>query len=282
MADTRTGGGGQGDAPAATLSRCPQAPAAGLPGRGAAPAWRRWVFREDDPLPGRCALFCFPCAGSGASPFLRWRGLFPDWTELVPVQLPGRETRAQEPLPERAGELMEAMALALAPLLAGDFAFWGHSMGGLLACRFAGHLEATGRAAPVHLFLTGSPPPVEPDRGEPPARTPDDLLRLSDGIPREARESPALMEEFLRVATADCRLLMDIRSGMAPVHVPATLLAGDDDPLAPAGDMPLWEPFLGGGYSLRVFPGGHFFPRQHREAVAALIADTLFFQLFEG
>ena len=81
---------------------------------------------------------------------------------------------------------------------------------------------------------------------------------------------------------ADCVLLADLVRHAAPVRVPASVLAGSQDPLAPATGMERWKDLLAAGFSLDVFEGGHFFPRAHRDEVAGLVSDTLLLYLFQG
>src|SRR5688500_5923578 len=78
-------------------------------------------------------LFCFPHAGGGASGFHGWADALPGPVEVCPVQLPGRETRLREPAFTRLGPLVEALAGALRPYFDRPFAFFGHSLGALVA-----------------------------------------------------------------------------------------------------------------------------------------------------
>src|SRR5690349_236164 len=82
-------------------------------------------------------LFCFAHAGGGASFFRGWAAGLPESVEVSPVQLPGRETRFREPPFTRLGQLTEALAEALRPHLDRPFAFFGHSLGALVAFELA-------------------------------------------------------------------------------------------------------------------------------------------------
>jgi surfactin synthase thioesterase subunit len=73
--------------------------------------------------------------------------------EVCPVQLPGRWERLREPAFTR----MEPLIDALAPVLlehagAAPFAFYGHSLGGLVAFELARRLAARG---PARLLVSG-------------------------------------------------------------------------------------------------------------------------------
>ena len=71
-------------------------------------------------------LFCLPHAGGGASAFRSWvAGLAPE-IEVLPVQLPGRETRFLERPYESIETLLDGLREAIRPLLNKPFAFFGH------------------------------------------------------------------------------------------------------------------------------------------------------------
>ena len=56
-------------------------------------AFGRWLVRLRERPRARLRLFCFPYAGAGASIFHRWPDALREEVDVVPVQLPGRETR---------------------------------------------------------------------------------------------------------------------------------------------------------------------------------------------
>jgi hypothetical protein len=58
--------------------------------------------RARDAPPPRVRIACFPSAGSGACLFHGWGAVLPEWAEVLPVELPGRNTRIRERMPVRA------------------------------------------------------------------------------------------------------------------------------------------------------------------------------------
>jgi surfactin synthase thioesterase subunit/phosphopantetheinyl transferase len=112
------------------------------------------------PLAGaRLRLFCFPFAGKGASVFRGWQDQLPPWAEVWPVQYPGRETRFKERPFGRLETLVRALCAELVPALDRPFAFFGHSMGALVAFEAARLLRREYGLAPVHLFVSGQGAP---------------------------------------------------------------------------------------------------------------------------
>lgn len=124
-----------------------------------------WVvaFRRDVPVERR--LFCFPYAGGGASIFRRFPESLPPGVEVCAVQLPGREDRYVEPAFSRLPAAVAALAGALHAHLQPPFAFFGHSMGALLAFELTRLLAVAPDAPqPDHLFVSGRRAPHLADR----------------------------------------------------------------------------------------------------------------------
>jgi medium-chain acyl-[acyl-carrier-protein] hydrolase len=78
-------------------------------------------------------LFCFPYAGGSSLTFRTWASSLPKNIEICPVELPGRGTQMKSPPFTRMEALVTAIAPILLPYLDKPFAFFGHSMGGLLS-----------------------------------------------------------------------------------------------------------------------------------------------------
>ncbi|MDQ7905171.1 thioesterase domain-containing protein [Phytohabitans sp. ZYX-F-186] len=120
----------------------------------------KWLTRA--PLPESAALlFCLPYSGCGASMYRSWPR-FAGGIELCPVQLPGRENRMREPVPDTYEEIAEAVAAALRPELDRPYGLFGHCGSALLAYQTAVELQRTGAPRPAHVFVSSQ---VAPDEG---------------------------------------------------------------------------------------------------------------------
>jgi surfactin synthase thioesterase subunit len=120
----------------------------------------RWLIRT--PLPESAALlFCLPYSGCGASMYRSWPR-FVGGVELCPVQLPGRENRLRESIPDTYEELAAALATGLRPELDRPYGFFGHCGSALLAYETAVHLQGAGAPEPAHVFVSSQ---VAPDDG---------------------------------------------------------------------------------------------------------------------
>ncbi|MDU6373717.1 MAG: thioesterase domain-containing protein, partial [Bradyrhizobium sp.] len=58
-------------------------------------------------------LICLPYAGGSAMIYARWRRLLPSWIEVVPLELPGRGARMDEPLHTEMAGLTDQLATEL-------------------------------------------------------------------------------------------------------------------------------------------------------------------------
>ncbi|WP_447008000.1 thioesterase II family protein [Saccharothrix isguenensis] len=113
---------------------------------------RKWLFREPaDDAPAR--LFCFPYSGTGASMYREWpRRIGP--VEVLPVQVPGRESRLREPHPGTYERMARDAAVGLLPYLDRPAGFFGHCGGALSAFATALELERVHDRAITALFLS--------------------------------------------------------------------------------------------------------------------------------
>ncbi|RZA33285.1 MAG: thioesterase, partial [Lysobacteraceae bacterium] len=100
-------------------------------------------------------LLCFPFAGAGIAVFRNWADLLPRHVEPWAAQLPAREDRLREAGYDAWPALHEDLVSAFNRLPAQPTALFGHSMGAVMAFELARYLQASGKPAPKHLFVSG-------------------------------------------------------------------------------------------------------------------------------
>jgi medium-chain acyl-[acyl-carrier-protein] hydrolase len=247
----------------------------------------RWfVVPVRCPAP-RWRLVCFPYAGAGASAYFSWaKHLATREIEVWNVQYPGRENRlAEEPVRE-FGALIQQLMEALRPLEAVGvpLAFFGHSMGAVLAHEVACQLFREGRALPVALFLSGRNAPShcsEPRRlHHLPQNELLDALAEYGNMSEAIRNEPELIELLLPAIRADFALLDDYHQGRATRHAPPlpcqlSVFGGAQDPWTEADGLAHWQQFSSGRFRLRTYAGAHFFINEFRHAMWRSIEDDL-------
>jgi len=167
----------------------------------AASTTKTWLVPFGPGRRGGLRLICFPHAGASAPIFRNWSEVLGEAIDLCGVQLPGRGMRLREPPVRSMGELARALATAVSQQGNAPFAFFGHSMGGLLAFEVTRELRRRRAPAPRLLFVSSIPAPQVPtDQPRIHQLPKEDLLkRLSglDGTPKELIEHPELMDSWL-------------------------------------------------------------------------------------
>jgi surfactin synthase thioesterase subunit/glycosyltransferase involved in cell wall biosynthesis len=218
-------------------------------------------------------LFCFPYAGGGASAFRGWAGFLPVEIAVCPVRLPGRETRLNEPAFDSMDLLIPRLREAIAPYLDRPFAFFGHSLGAIVAFELARSLKAH----PECLFVSGArAPQLRRDHVPPPPPSDDELiaeLRRLNGIPQELIDHQELVQLALPALRADTALYRKyVYQEGPPLACPIRAYGGADDARITRENLENWAVQTTESFKLEVFPGGHFFLQTHRNEFLITLA----------
>ena len=241
---------------------------------GKPPAVHPWFPNIHSAPENRLRLFCFPWAGGGALPFRSWSEPLAPVAFVVPVRLPGRESRASEPAFERMEPLVEALVEQIRPFLDAPFSFFGHSMGAGIAFELARALRRCGLPLPRSLHVSGArapqfrlnhtPPP------EPSLRDFIEELRRLEGFPPSVLNQPELLKLALPALLSDARLYRNyIYAPEPPLACPVFAYGGDADPNVTSAHLDAWREQTTARFERTEFPGGHFY---FESALPALLA----------
>jgi medium-chain acyl-[acyl-carrier-protein] hydrolase len=236
-----------------------------------------WLARKPRSESARL-LICFPHAGAGAAAYRDWGS--DQELEVLPVRLPGRESRLGESPRRRMDALAIELAAGLAPVLDRDFAFYGHSMGAVLAFEVSRALRDRYGKCPGALFVAASPPPGA-------QRDLAGVTRLSDeelvavltarfGAANQVLAHPELMKLLLPAMRADLEMLTTHRFAPGPpLPCPIVGFYGDEDVLNDREVLARWQPLTAGAFSLEEVAGGHFFVIDQAQLVLARLREHL-------
>lgn len=246
-----------------------------------------WLSRFAPRPTARLRLFCFSYAGGGAAVFRPWALAMPPDIEVAAVMLPGRESRLREAPIRRMTDLLAALVPALEPQFDRPFAFFGHSMGSLVAFEVARTLQRRGGPVPQRLLISGRRAPHLAER-EPPIHQLDDdafiaeIQRRYNGIPPEVLQYPELLELLLPALRADMSVIETHRphdegQPSVPFNGPISVFGGRDDARATRQELEGWQAHTPEPLVLRQFAGGHFYfsDASVRDALIAAVAADL-------
>ena len=239
-----------------------------------------WLYYFKPNPKASVRLFCYPYAGGTALVFRTWAQKIPANVEVVAIQLPGRATRMQEPPISKLTDLVEPIASALAPFLDKPFAFFGHSMGALIAFEVARFFRRQGRALPRHLFVSARSAPQLFSDHAPLYNLPKDKLLAElqqlEGTPREVLEHPELMDLMLPTLRSDFSVCDTYEYKQeAPLACPITALGGLQDSDVSRQKVEAWREQTSATFTLRMVPGNHFFLHSNETLLLNLLATQL-------
>ncbi|HEX6290381.1 MAG TPA: thioesterase domain-containing protein [Herpetosiphonaceae bacterium] len=244
------------------------------------PAQTPWItFPRPNPA-ARLRLFCFPYAGGGASIYRTWSSVLPPEIEVYPVQPPGRETRLKDKPFTQVPELVASLSSAILPHLNMPYAFFGHSMGALTCFELARQLRRQNAPLPLHIFVSGHRAPQIPDDDEPIYHLPDaefiEELRTLNGTPDAVLQNDELMRLMLPLLRADFELCNTYTfTEDAPLPCPITAYGGLQDDEVSRDQLAAWREHTSAHFTMRMFPGDHFYLHGSRALLLQTLAQDL-------
>jgi medium-chain acyl-[acyl-carrier-protein] hydrolase len=239
-----------------------------------------WLYTPRPSAQARARLFCFPYAGGTATSFRPWAQHLPPGVELRGVQPPGRGSRMLEPPFTDLEEMVTSLVKVIGEHSDKPMAFFGHSMGAVVAFELARRLRRESKPGPFHLFLSGRRAAQLPSDEERTFDLPEpeflDSLRRLNGTPREVFEHAELLQLMLPLLRADFSVCQtyDYRPE-PPLNCPITVFGGVEDPEAGREALEAWSAQTSGGFTLHMLPGDHFFVNTSQALVCRLLAGHL-------
>jgi medium-chain acyl-[acyl-carrier-protein] hydrolase len=177
--------------------------------------------------------------------------------------------------------LVQELANAMRGEHHGPFAFYGHSMGALIGFELARELRRRNCDMPAHLFLSACHAPNvvtdAPSTFNLPVLEFIAAIQKLKGTPKEFFEHIEIQNAFLPLLRADFELT-DTYEYLAepPLACPITVYGGEQDELTTETSLFSWDVQTSAEYTLRLFPGDHFFIRCPKtEFVTILRQDVL-------
>jgi surfactin synthase thioesterase subunit len=229
-------------------------------------------------------LFCLPYAGGSSMVYSKWKDGLDKSILLQPLELAARGKRINEPNYNTAEEAA-ADVLSMIRFQLGDmpYAFYGHSLGALVAYLAAQKIRDLKYPGPAHIFFSGRGA-IHIHRDDKPLyyTLPEDEFREKvmalGGTPPEFFAIPELLEILLPLLRGDFRISGTYRhqGEIKPLDCDITVLTGKEEDLKPQ-QIEEWKLHTTKQCTFHSFEGGHFFLNNDvvKEKIIHIINDTM-------
>ncbi len=230
-------------------------------------------------------LFCFPYAGGSATVYNKWKDHLDPGIFLCPIELPGRGVRIHEPFTDSIAQTVEDVLRRIRFELADmPFAFYGHSMGTLIAYELTRLLRERRYPGPAHIFYSGRGVPhirrkdKQPYHTLPPDQFRKKVLELG-GTPKEFFQMPELLDILLPILKNDFKVTFSYelaKEHVQPAACDISVLSGKDDDLLPE-QIDEWSLYTRHNCTFHSFEGGHFFlhDTENMKRITKIVSHTL-------
>jgi medium-chain acyl-[acyl-carrier-protein] hydrolase len=175
---------------------------------------------------------------------------------------------------------MDALSQVLVPWLDIPFAFFGHSMGALIAFELARRLRRGNNTGPQQLLVASRSAPQKPRRQaaiyDLPEREFIEALHSRYNIPLTALGHGELMQLMMPMLRADFAIC-DTYEYLPeePLNIQINAYGGLADREVTREELEAWENQTSGTFMLKMFPGDHFFLDSSPSLVTKAISDAL-------
>lgn len=219
-------------------------------------------------------LFCLPYAGAKAHVYHSWENLLPNNIILHYLEIPDN----YEDLPSALTQLNEQIS----PYYDKPFAFYGHSMGGLLAFELCRHLQQTNQPQPIQLMIGAQHAPHLPFPLEEP-----DWHNINNNIELLTKITPTGFTERLKSQPkAAQHMLLPLKKSMlfqqayqsktsGKLTCPIRVFFGRNDALLTPQHMKAWSELTQDNFQFHFIDGGHLFLEDSSHMLCKIIQDNL-------
>jgi len=242
---------------------------------------KKWINQFELRPQANVKLFCIPFAGGNSQIYSKWHQYLHSDIEVNAIQLPGRDSRKNESFATCLHEIAEEICQVLS-VTEQKIAFFGHSMGALIAYEVTKRMEKTGKQV-CNLFLSARPSPDMPQRFKRSHLPRDQLISHLDslgGTSSSILMDDGLMDNAIPVIRADYALLEGYccSSNDSAIQTSSTLFSAENDAFVPRSHVANWKKYLPKNTSMHSFSGDHFYLNSHPQQLFSCIENELLFK----
>jgi surfactin synthase thioesterase subunit len=229
-------------------------------------------------------LICLPFAGGNKYSYQVFLKHVPSFIKLVPVELPGRSSRFNEPLLTKMDKIVDDVYMQVGPLLDKPYAIFGHSMGTLLGYLLVKKIIREGRKQPIHLFFTGGIGPSVRERESPrylmTKKEFFEKVKELGGLQDEILQDESLLDFIEPILRSDMQAIETYEyKESQPFDIPITVMIGVDEK-ATREEAEAWKIETTSPVEVIQMPGNHFFIFQFDREIIKVIASKLNTKVF--
>ena len=223
-------------------------------------------------------LFCFPFAGGNKYSYRELEKSANRFFDMITLEYPGRGSRITENLITDIDVLVDDLFQQIINLIdVKSYAFYGHSMGGLIAYLLVRKIVDHGYSLPIHVFVSGASSPSSSSRKRSEIHLLDkkefvNEIKSYNGCPNEILENEDLLDFIEPILRADFsaseRFLYKEHE---PLDVPFTVITGTDEDME-VDDIFGWEKETNKSINFKRLPGDHFFIFKHTYKIVEIIS----------
>jgi medium-chain acyl-[acyl-carrier-protein] hydrolase len=228
-------------------------------------ASKSWWVVPESRRDATMRLFCFPYAGGSGTVFHRFAQAMPEHIEVASLQVPGRGFRLRDAAIPTLDGLLDAVEGVIASRLDRPYAFFGHSLGAIVAFELARRGRRAGLPAPAHLFASAAPAPRATRHGRSVSRDLEapafwQAVHALYGTPTQVLADPELLAMVVPPLKADFALFDAYRyEEDAPLSTPITAFFGSMDPMVDRAAADAWRAETTDAFALHEVPGPHLY-----------------------
>jgi len=227
-------------------------------------------------------LFCFPYAGGSATVYNKFNKYLDENIELMPIEYAGRGKRINEEFYTDISCAIDDIYKQVSQRINEyEFAFFGHSMGSVIAYEVCKRIRENCGREPLHIFVSGRyPPHINKEGGIlhilPDDKFKDEILKVG-GTPREVFENKVFAKLFIPILRADYKLieLYTFKDDCIKFKSGITVFSGKDDKIVERNELFEWQKYSEYGIAVYEFDGGHFFINDCIKEISEIINNTL-------
>lgn len=224
-------------------------------------------------------LFCFPFAGANKYSYKIFLPYVAQNIVLIPLELPGRGVRMHESLLFNISQMANDLYHKIKDDLWQPYAFFGHSMGTVLAYQVIRIILSDNQPPPVHLFVSShrGPSVKEKERSRHLLPRNEFIQELKDmgGSPDEILNNDDLMDFYEPILKADFTAIETyVYDPSDPFDIPITVMTGLEEKITNA-EIEAWKIETNTTVVTIRFPGKHFFIFDFSKEIAEIINNIL-------